>query len=29
VSARTTPHLAVAAADMFDGLAGDAETTFR
>jgi hypothetical protein len=29
VSDRTTRHAAVAAADMFDGLAGDTETTFR
>jgi len=29
VSDRTTHHAAVAAADMFDGLAGDTETTFR
>jgi hypothetical protein len=29
VSDRTTPRAAVAAADLFDGLAGDTETTFR
>jgi len=29
VSDRSTRHAAVAAADMFDGLAGDTETTFR
>jgi hypothetical protein len=29
VNHRTTPHGAVAATDMFDGLARDAETTFR
>jgi len=29
VSDRTTRHAAVAAADMFDGLAGDTESTFR
>jgi hypothetical protein len=29
VSDRTARHAAVAAADMFDGLAGDTETTFR
>jgi len=29
VSDRTTRHAPVAAADVFDGLAGDTETTFR